>query len=287
MMNKNVHTFIGCDSDYESSTAVIFGAPFDGTASYRPGARFAPSAIRNESYGIETYSPYQSKDMSDIAVFDGGDLELPFGNPEKVLKIIEIYTQKLLADGKLPCMVGGEHLITLGAFQAVCQQYPEVHIVHLDAHTDLREEYLGERLSHSTVIRRCHDLIGDGKIHQFGIRSGEREEFEFAKKHTLLHPFYLKDTDKLVQEIGDAPVYLTLDLDVLDPSVFPGTGTPEAGGASFMELMRALKDISALNIVAMDLNELSPPCDLSGASTALACKVLRELLLFTVKEGKA
>lgn len=283
MMNKNIHTFIACESDYANSRTVIFGAPFDGTTSYRPGTRFGPSAIRNESYAIETYSPYQSKDLVYAQVFDGGDLELPFGNTEKVLTMIELYTEKLLTDGKLPCMLGGEHLVTLGAFRAVFQKYPEVQIIHLDAHTDLREEYLGERLSHASVMRRCYDLVGDGKIHQFGIRSGEKAEFDFAKTHTCLHPFFLNGTDKLADQLGDTPVYLTIDLDVLDPSVFPGTGTPEAGGASFMELMRALKDITQLNIVAMDINELSPTYDASGASTALACKVLRELLLFTYK----
>lgn len=279
-MHKNVMTVIGCDSEYEESKIVLFGAPFDSTTSYRPGTRFASAAIRNESYGIETYSPYQDKDLEDIHVFDGGDLELPFGNPEQALADINAFTTKILKDKKIPFMIGGEHLVTLGAVEAVFSQYPNLHIVHFDAHTDLRDEYLGVKKSHATVIRRCHNLVGDGRIFQFGIRSGERDEFYWAKEHTYLHKFNFETLEQIVEELKGKPVYFTLDLDVLDPSQFPGTGTPEAGGVTFLELMDALKLVSKLNIVALDMNELSPPYDQSGASTAMACKLLREILLY-------
>lgn len=279
-MHKNVMTVIGCDSEYEESKIVLFGAPFDSTTSYRPGTRFASAAIRNESYGIETYSPYQDKDLEDFHIFDGGDLELPFGNPELALADIKSFTTKILKDKKIPFMIGGEHLVTLGAVEAVFSQYPNLHIVHFDAHTDLRDEYLGVKKSHATVIRRCHDLVGDGRIFQFGIRSGERKEFYWAKEHTYLHKFNFETLEQIVEELKGKPVYFTLDLDVLDPSQFPGTGTPEAGGVTFLELMDALKLVSKLNIVALDMNELSPPYDQSGASTAMACKLLREILLY-------
>jgi len=282
-MNKNIHTFIGCDGDYAESKVVIFGAPFDGTTSYRPGTRFASAAIRNESIGIETYSPYQDKDLCDCRIYDGGDLELIFGNTEKTLGIIEAYTQNVLADGKIPCMVGGEHLVTLGSLRAAVKKYPDLRIVHFDAHADLRDDYLGEKLSHATVLRRAWELVGDGRIFQFGIRSGERGEFEFAKEHTLMNKFNLDNLDSVVEELHGRPVYLTIDLDVLDSSLFPGTGTPEAGGVSFQELIGAIMRLSDTNIVACDINELSPMLDTSGASTAAACKVLRELLLITYR----
>lgn len=273
-------TFIGCDNSYDESDIVIFGAPFDSTTSYRPGTRFASAAIRNESYGIETYSPYQDKDLEDICVFDGGDLELPFGSPDQALTQIREFTEQLLKDKKRPFMIGGEHLVTLGAVEAVFSKYPDLHILHFDAHTDLREDYLGVKKSHATVIRRCHDLVGDGHIFQFGIRSGERAEFMWAKEHTYLHKFNFDTLEDVVEQLKGKPVYFTLDLDVLDPSQFPGTGTPEAGGVTFLQLMDALKLVSKLNIVALDMNELSPPYDTSGASTAMACKLLREILLY-------
>lgn len=282
-MRQNIETFIACDAAYENAKVVIFGAPFDSTTSYRPGARFGSAAIRHESYGLETYSPYLDRDLEDINVYDAGDLELPMGSAEKALNDISTITAEILDDGKLPLMMGGEHLVTLGAFREVQQRYPDVHIIHFDAHADLRDQYLDVRLSHACVMRRCHDLIGDGRIHQFGIRSGERAEFDFARAgHTDFHPFTFDGLDGVVAELASSqvPVYFSIDLDVLDPSVFPGTGTPEAGGVSFDELRKALTKVcQQLNIVAMDVTELAPTLDPSGVSTAVAGKVVRELLL--------
>lgn len=280
-MNKNVETFIGCDSDYEESKIVLFGAPFDSTTSFRPGARFGSSAIRHESFGIETYSPYQDKDLTDLKVFDCGDLELCFGSPEDALKDIEEQARKIVNDGKLPIMLGGEHLVTFAAVKAVFEKYPKMHIIHFDAHADLRDDYLGAKLSHACVIRRCYELVGDGRIHQFCIRSGDREEFRFADEHTDMHKFDFDGLTELIEELksDNLPVYFTIDLDCLDPSVFCGTGTPEAGGVNFKELLNAILEVSKTKIVGADLNELAPMLDISGASTAVACKVLRELIL--------
>lgn len=278
-MKPNIETFIGCDNSYEESKIVLFGAPFDSTTSFRPGTRFASKAMRSESFGIETYSPYQDGDLEDIAVFDSGDLELPFGNTQRVLTQIEEHTAEILKDGKIPCMIGGEHLVTLGAVRAVVKKYPDVHIIHFDAHADLREDYLEERFSHATVLHRVWDLVGDGKIFQFGIRSGDRSEFVWAKDHVFTNKFNFNGLQEIVNQLKGKPVYFTLDLDVLDPSVFPGTGTPEAGGVSFQELLEAMIQVSHLNIVGFDINELSPVYDQSGISTAMACKILRELLI--------
>ena len=280
MLNKARQDFISCDSDLQSAQIVLFGAPFDGTVSYRPGTRFAPKAIRGESFGIETYSPYQDKDLSDIKVCDLGDLEFPFGNPEAVLKIIEDTSAEILGLNKKPFMVGGEHLVSLGAVRAAAKKFPELNIIHFDAHTDLRDEYLGQKLSHATVMRRCHDILGDARIFQFGIRSGDRPEFEWTKSHVFMNKFNLNNIEHALDKIAGAPIYMTVDLDVLDPSEFPGTGTPEAGGVSFEELRRALLKVAEIgNVVACDVNELSPTYDQSGASTALACKIIREILL--------
>jgi agmatinase len=278
-LNKNVSTFIGCEADFEDAQIVLIGAPFDSTTSYRPGTRFASAVIRKESFGLEVYSPYQDKELDTLTVCDAGDLELPFGNAAKALDVIEEASEEILSAGKLPFLIGGEHLVTLGIFRAVFKKYPDVHIVHFDAHADLRQDYMGEVLSHATVMRRCHDLVGDGKIYQLGIRSGEKAEFEFAKQHVFQEKFTVETVNHAFEALKGKPVYLTVDLDVLDPSQLPGTGTPEAGGLTFETLRSALMKVTQLNVVGLDVNELNPMLDPTGASTALASKLIRELLI--------
>ena len=278
--SKNVETFLGCECEYEDGKIVLFGAPFDSTTSYRPGTRFASRTMRAESYGLETFSPYLDLDLEDAHVFDGGDLELPFGSVEDALKQIEEFAQIVLDDGKIPLMIGGEHLVTLGAVRAAAKNYPDLHIIHFDAHADLREDYLGAKLSHATVLHRVWDIVGDNKIFQFGIRSGDRAEFAWGKQHVQTQRFNFNGLEDVVQKLQGKPVYFTVDLDVLDAAVFPGTGTPEAGGVSFDELRRAMKLVAdSCNVVACDMVELSPPYDQSGISTATALKLLREYLL--------
>ena len=280
MLNKNVEVFMACEKEAHEADIVLFGAPFDSTTSYRPGTRFGSSAIRRESYGIECYSPYQDKDLEDTKVMDCGDLELCFGNTKKALTQIEEQAKEILDNSAIPFMLGGEHLVTLGAFRAVLEKYPDIHIIHFDAHADLREEYLGEQLSHASVIRRCWDLVGDGRIYQFGIRSGDREEFYWAKEHVTMEKFDFEGLEEVLEKLEGTPIYFTLDLDVLDPSVFPGTGTPEPGGVTFDALRKAAEKVcSRANVVACDVNELSPHYDPSGISTAAACKIVREMLL--------
>ena len=281
MLSKNIETFIGCDSEYSESDIVLFGAPFDGTTSFRPGTRFGPSEIRHQSYGLETYSPYQDADLCDCRIFDSGDLELCFGDTVRVLDDIESRTKQILEDGKLPFMVGGEHLVTLGAVRAVFDKYPQLAIVHFDAHADLRDDYLGQKLSHACVLRRCHELVGDGSIYQFGIRSGDRSEFTWQQQgHTEMYRYDTAELKQVLSRLQNRPVYLTVDLDVLDPSVFPGTGTPEAGGIGFDTLRKDVTMIcQQLHVVGCDVNELSPAYDPSGVSTAVAGKIIREMLI--------
>lgn len=281
MLSKNIVNFIGCDGEYEASQVVLFGAPFDSTTSYRPGTRFGSQAIRNESYGLETYSPYQKKDLTDYPIFDSGDLELPIGDTVRVLEEIEGRAAVILEDGKLPFMIGGEHLVTLGSVRAAVKKYPDLRLVHFDAHADLRRDYLGVELSHACVLRRCWELVGDDRIFQFGIRSGDREEFLWAEEgHVNMHPFDLEGVSEVATALSGRPVYFTLDLDVLDPSVFPGTGTPEAGGVFFWELLQAVLSVCrGCRVIGCDVNELCPPFDQSGVSTAVAGKIVREMLL--------
>ena len=280
MLSKNVEVFMGCDKGPRFASTMLFGAPFDSTTSYRPGTRFGSAAIRHESYGIESYSPYQDKDLEDANVIDLGDLELCFGDVNKALDRIEERTRHVLHASKRPFMLGGEHLVTLGAFRAVAAMYPDVHIIHFDAHADLRNDYLGAKLSHACVLRRCWELVGDGRIHQFGIRSGDREEFSWGRSHVSTRRFDFEGLEETLKELEGKPVYFTVDLDVMDPSIFPGTGTPEPGGVTFDALRQAVTLVcSRAKVVGCDVNELSPHYDQSGVSTIVACKIVREMLL--------
>ncbi|MBN2693360.1 agmatinase [bacterium] len=283
-MNFEKYNFIGFEADYDESEIVFVGIPYDGTASYRPGTRFAPLAIREASLGLETYSPYQDESIEDLSIHDAGDMILPFGNSERVLAKINEYASKFIDDGKKLFSVGGEHLVTYPLFEAVYKKYPDMLLIHFDAHTDLREQYLGEELSHASVIRLINRTLPNKSIYQFGIRSGEKVEFEYGKNNLNFYPFHVNDANKVLSELpNDVPIYLTVDIDVLDPSVLPGTGTPEPGGVTFLELLVAIKGLKNKNVVAIDLVELSPHYDQSGVSTITASKLVREMILLFSK----
>lgn len=279
----NTSTFMGMEDSYEESNLVVFGAGFDGTTSNRPGTRFASSKMRLEFYGLETYSPKLNLDLDDYKVCDIGDLELSIGNTDTVLDEIYEATKQILKDRKIPCMIGGEHLVTLPVFKAINEEYEDVCVLHFDAHTDLREEYNNNKNSHATVIKRIWDIVGDNKIYQFGIRSGTKEEFQFALKykHTYMEVGTINTLKDIVSRLGNKNVYLTIDLDILDPSIFPGTGTPEPGGVTYKELEKIFTIIKNSNIklVGADIVELSPDYDNTNVSTVTACKILRELTL--------
>ena len=266
--------WMGENKDYDSSNIVMLGLPFDGTVSYRSGSRFAPEQIRLASWGLEEYSPYFDKHLEDCNFHDVGDLEFPLGNTYKSLDLIEKNVEEIYKDGKRVFGIGGEHLVTLPEIKAVSKFYDKLAINHFDAHTDLREEYLGEEMSHSAVIRHCGNIVGFENLKQIGIRSGMKDEFELMNKYNTRALKY-DDLDVL----KDKNIFVTVDLDVLDTSIMCGTGTPEAGGLNFNELLGWFKYISKFNIVGADVVELAPDYDSSGASTAVATKVIRELLM--------
>lgn len=279
--------FQSCTSNFEDAKVIIFSSPMDSTTSFRPGTRFAGNAIRVDSFGVEWYSPYWDMDLKEHNTCDIGDLDLPIGDVNTCLQIIEETTDDIINAGKQVMMIGGEHLVTLGVIRSMVKKYQDLHIIHLDAHTDLRDEFFGMKLSHATVLRRCYDLVGNNKIFQFGIRSGDKHEFEWSKGKTNLRKFDLVGLEDAVLYLKDKPVYITIDLDVLDPSVFPGTGTPEPGGITYKELLNAIQAFDKLNnIVGADIVELSPHYDTSGASTAVACKTLREMILLLHRKNK-
>ena len=266
--------WMGQNPDYEKSEIIMLGLPFDGTVSYRPGSRFAPEQIRLASWGLEEYSPYFDKHLEECNFHDAGDLEFPLGNTVKSLDLIEKNVREIYKDGKKVFVIGGEHLVTLPEIKAVSEFYKDLAIVHFDAHTDLRKEYLGEALSHSAVIRHAGEIIGFENIKQIGIRSGMKEEFDLMKKYnTQIYDYSELDCFKKKN------IFITVDLDVLDTSIMPGTGTPECGGLKFNDLIGWFKYLSHFDIIGADVVELAPDYDASGASTAVATKVIRELLM--------
>ncbi len=267
--------WIGQNEDYNSSDIVMLGLPFDGTVSYRSGSRFAPEQIRLASWGLEDYSPRFDKHLEDVNFHDAGDLEFPLGNTYKSLDLIEKNVAEIYKDGKRVFGIGGEHLVTLPEIKAISKFYKDnLAVVHFDAHTDLREEYLGEEMSHSAVIRHISKIVSPENIKQIGIRSGMKEEWEFMKEHkTLINDYSGLDTLK------NKKIFVTVDLDVLDPSVMPGTGTPESGGMQFNELVGWFEYLKNFDIIGADVVELAPDYDSSGVSTAVATKVIRELLM--------
>lgn len=266
--------WMGQNADYSSAKIVMLGMPFDGTVSYRTGSRFAPEMIRLASWGLETYSPYFEKDLEDVNFHDIGDLDFPLGNTYKSLELIKKNVEQIYTDKKKVFGIGGEHLVTLPVIQAVSKFYDNLAVLHFDAHTDLRKEYLGEEMSHSAVMYHIGQIIGFENLKQVGIRSGMKEEFDLMEKyHTRL------DFPSQLAQLKNKNVFVSVDLDVLDPSLMPGTGTPEAGGLMFNELIDWFKELKGLSIIGADAVELSPPCDTSGASTAVASKVIRELLM--------
>ncbi|OEF99865.1 agmatinase [Vulcanibacillus modesticaldus] len=276
------NVFIASHPNYDDAQVVIYGMPMDFTVSYRPGSRFGPKRIREVSIGLEEYSPYLDRELKEVKYFDAGDIPLPFGNPEKSIKMISEFVGKILKDGKFPFGLGGEHLVTWPIIREMYKKYPDLVVFHFDAHADLRTDYEGEPLSHATPIRKVVELIGGKNVYQFGIRSGLKEEFEFAKENINFYPFeVLEPVKKVLPDVKGRPIYITIDIDVHDPAFAPGTGTLESGGITSKEMLATIQEISKakLNIVGADIVEVAPIYDSADQTAILASKLIREMLL--------
>jgi len=272
-------TFLSANASWDESRTVILGCPYDGTASFRPGARFGPAEIRKASWGIETYSPSLGRDLGELKIHDMGDLELPLGEKRGSILMIRETVRKILSGKKFPVLLGGDHLITLPVVEEVLRIYPSLQLVQIDAHADLREDYLGDTLSHSTVMKRVVDRLGGNRLFQIGIRSGIKEEFELAKRMKSIVSMDPGSLKSMVKRLGNKPIYLSLDLDVIDPALLPGVGTPEPGGLTFQEFLLLLREIQSLHVIGFDLVELTPDYDPTQISSVTASVILRELIL--------
>jgi agmatinase len=271
--------YISANAPFEKSRGVILGCPYDGSASFRPGARFGPSAIRRASWGIETFTPYFQRDLTQCSLHDMGDLELPLGEKKISLGLIRKTLGQILSKRKFPILLGGDHLITLPIIEEILLIYPRLHLIQIDAHTDLREDYLGESLSHSTVMRKVVDHLGEGRLFQIGIRSGTEEEFKLARSMKSIVPFDASSLSSMIRRVKNQPVYITLDLDVMDPGLLPGVGTPEPGGFTFHEIISLLRKLQTLQVIGFDMVELTPDYDPTQVSSVTASVLLREMIL--------
>lgn len=267
-------------SDDPSAPVVLLGAPLDATVSFRPGTRFGPARIREVSEGLEDYSPVLDRDLTQVPFFDAGDVELPLGDVEGSLAAIEAAVDAVAGRGQLPVVLGGEHLLTLAAVRAVHRYHPDLAVLQFDAHADLRDDYLGVRHSHATVMRRIGELVGFDRVYQVGIRSGTREEFAFGRARTRFFPLQLLEAlDHVLPQLADRPVYVTIDIDVVDPGAAPGTGTPEPAGVAPSELLAALYRLRELRVAGLDVVEVCPPQDAGDVTAILAAKLVREAIL--------
>jgi len=278
--------YISANASFEKSRGVILGCPYDGSASFRPGARFGPSAIRRASWGIETFSPYFHRDLSQCFIHDMGDLELPLGEKKISLGLTRKALGQILSKKKFPILLGGDHLITLPIVEELFRRHPNLHIIQIDAHTDLREDYLGESLSHSTVMRKVVDHLGKGRLFQIGVRSGTEDEFKLARRMKSIVSLDSSSLSSMIKRLRNQPIYITLDLDVIDPSLLPGVGTPEPGGLTFQEIISLLKKLQTLHVVGFDIVELTPDYDPTQVSSITASVILREMILAFCFKGK-
>jgi agmatinase len=273
-------SFMASSRDYDRCSKIIIGIPMDATTSFRPGTRLAPYRVREVSESIEEYSVYQDKSLEELDFYDAGDMIIPFGNVGESLRRIELVSQGLVEADKQVYAIGGEHLVSLPLIKSYHRHYPDLTVIQLDAHADLRSDYLGESLSHASVMRHVVEEIGDKNLYQLGIRSATRDELKFAAERTNLYLDQLHDVlDEVINKIGERPVYLSLDIDVLDPAFAPGTGTPEAGGFTSRELLGVLHRLGELQVVGFDLVEISPPYEKGDNTSILGAKILREALL--------
>jgi len=278
---ERLSDFMAASDDYASARAVLWGIGQDFTTSYRPGTRFGPGRIREASHGIEEFSFHSQKCLTEVSFFDLGDVAVVFGDVKESLDRAEQVARRLFADGKLSFMMGGEHLVTLPVVRAAHERWgDDLVLLQFDAHADLREEYLGNPLSHATVMRRCLDFLPSKNLYQFGIRSGTREEYAFGSKECNLFPHeVLAPLKRVIPTLGSRPVYVTIDIDVMDPAFAPGTGTPEPGGISSREMIDAIMAMAGLNVVGFDVVEVAPGLDPTDRTAVLAAKLIREALL--------
>ena len=285
--NNDGAIFIGSKRSIDNCKVSLLGVPYDGTSCFRPGSRFGPSAVREDSYGIETYCPQLNLDLEDINFADLGSLDVPIADTKLIIEYVQKATDIMLKTNLKPLIIGGEHSITSGVIKSIITNYPDLIMIQLDAHADLRDEWLGNKFSHACTMKRCLEILPSKQIFQIGIRSGTKLEFIEMKNAKRLIPHTLGDQaiylEKALERFNGKPIYLTFDLDWFDPSILPGTGTPEPGGYFWRDFAAIIEVLKSHNLIGADVVELAPKLDHSGISSILAAKVIRSLIMLLDK----
>ena len=273
--------FIACRAFFPDARIVLFGIPFEGTVNLRQGADHGPHDLRLASDSIETYSPALDRDLEDLAIADLGDCQLGTGSPREQLHRARREVVEFWRPGLLPVMLGGDHMATLPVIETLAPAIPDLRILQLDAHPDLREEFLGERYNYASAMARVMEVVAPERVYQVGMRTGAREEY--ARKAPHLYPAHaihpVAAVRSLLPELVRHPLYVTIDVDVLDPSEAPGTGAPEPCGLRAAELIEIIRLLEPCRIVGTDLVEVAQAFDPSGRTAITASWILREAIL--------
>ncbi|MDD5473530.1 MAG: agmatinase [Candidatus Methanoperedens sp.] len=279
--------FADANSDYKKARYVICGVPFDDTSCFRKGSRIAPQEMRAASYNFEAYTNFFDVDLRDINIHDAGDLGVA-ENVDATLDMISVHAEKYVTDGKIPIMLGGEHSLTYPFANACKKKYPDLGFVVLDAHMDLREEHEGERNSHACISRHIIEEVTK-KYVSLGIRSGTREEYQYVKENNVMvfsaEDVFSAGIEKILKEINDfikGPVYLSIDMDAIDPAYAPALGTPEPYGLTPRDV-RSVISCLAPYVVGFDLVEIAPAYD-SGNTALLGAKLVRDFIAASAKK---
>ncbi|MEO0137374.1 MAG: agmatinase [candidate division WOR-3 bacterium] len=261
------------NSDLKNAQIAIMGFPYDRTSSFIPGSRLGPRYIRICTENIEWFSPYQNRSVASVKIADLEDYEFRTEDPIKEMeeKAYELYRKQ-----RRVIFLGGEHTISFPIIKGIKRVIKEFSVIHFDAHADLRDEYHGERLSHAAAMRRVGEVVGLKSIYQFGIRSGTEEEFSLNKN---LYRFTVWSNLKRVLMKIPEPIYLTIDVDVVDPSQMPAVSTPEPNGIPFKELIDSILLLKGKRIIGADIVEYNPLACTPYATGAAVAVILRELIL--------
>jgi agmatinase len=274
--------FIACERSLAEASIVLYGIPFEGRVNLRKGAAGGPRDLRLASDSIETYSPVLRRDLEDLALADIGDCELPDGvPPREQLDAARAEVAAWWRPGLRPFMLGGDHTATVPVIEALAPAFPDLRILQLDAHPDTREEFLGERFNYASAMARVMDVVPPDRVYQVGMRTGSREELERRRPH--FYPAHEARpravVEGLLAKLGRHPLYVTIDVDVLDPSEAPGTGSPEPGGLRVPELIEIVRLLEDCQVIGGDLVEVAHAWDPTGRTGIAASWVIREALL--------